>query len=192
MSSACQKCGVEHLTPLGYPACKAHTKRGACRANPVRGAAVCSKHGMTTAVRRKAAERVAEAKISRTLGDLLREHDIPDQHPFEALLQLSRRMAALTRSLEEMVAEYRASGHDDELQAALGLYERFGRLHAQVSKTVLDANVQERMTQVTEQQAATFLAAWRRTLIDLGMPPDQIDRAKELMAAHLRATLLQA
>ncbi len=52
----------------------------ACRANPVRGAAVCTKHGGSIgAVKRRAAARVAEAEIEieieieRTMGDLLRQ-----------------------------------------------------------------------------------------------------------------------
>ncbi len=128
MSNVCEKCGAVHVTPLGFPACKAHTKRGACRANPVRGAAVCSKHGLTGAVRKKAAARVAEAKVEKTIGELLAEHDRPDEHPFATLLDLSRRMGAMTRTLEQLVTEYRTDGEDDRLQVALGLYERFGRL----------------------------------------------------------------
>lgn len=185
MSSVCQMCGEVHLTPRGFPACKAHTKRGAFRANPVRGAAVCSKHGMTGAVRAKAAQRVAEAKVSRTLGDLMREHDIPDQHPFQALLDLSRRMGAMTRSLEELVSEYRAEGHDDRLQAALGLYERFGRLHAQVSKTALDANLDERLMRVTEDQVAVLFAATGAAMLAAGLSPPQQDAFRKALAQEL-------
>ncbi len=75
MTEQCH-CGQPHITPWGDPSCKAHrSKTGtACRANPVRGAAVCTKHGGSIgAVKRRAAARVAEAEIERTMGDLLRQ-----------------------------------------------------------------------------------------------------------------------
>lgn len=192
MRAVCKKCGVEHLTPQGYPACKAHTKRGACRANPVRGATVCSKHnGMNAAVRRKAAERVAEAKVERTIGDLLAQHDIPDQHPFVALLDLSRRMGAMTRMLEQLVSEHRTEGNDEALAAAMNVYERFGRLHAQVSKTVLDANIDERMAKINEAAAehitVTVQAALRVAMHRADLLPAQMSVIRDVVADELRA-----
>jgi hypothetical protein len=187
MSSVCKKCGVEHLTRLGYPACKAHTKRGACRANPVRGATVCSKHGLTGAVKRKAAERVAAEKVERTMGDLMRQHDRPDEHPFAALLDASRRHSAMSRALEEMVTEYRASGHDDHVQAAVGLYERISRLSAQTSKTVLDANIEQRLVQIEEQKIEAFYELMLVGLRAIDATPEQESAFRAAAAGHLRA-----
>jgi hypothetical protein len=187
MSAVCKKCGVEHLTPLGYPACKAHTKRGACRANPVRGATVCSKHGLTKAVRQKAAERVAAEKVERTMGDLMREHDRPDEHPFAALLDASRRHAAMSRALEEMVTEYRASGHDDHLQAAVSLYERISRLSAQTSKTVLDANIEQRLVQIEEQKFEAMYLMIVAGLRAIEVTPEQESTFRKTVAAEMRA-----
>lgn len=159
---SCGKCDQPHVTPQGYPSCKAHrSKTGtACRANPVRGAAVCTKHGGSSrAVKKNAAARVAEAKVEERMGELRAEHDRPDEHPFAALLDMSRRVAATTRALEAMVDDYRADGDDERLQAALAVYERFGRLSMQVSKTVLDANLDERLVRVNEAQAAALCEA---------------------------------
>lgn len=161
----CKKktCTEDHVTRHGLPACVAHKKSTgkACKASPVRGATVCSKHGgQIGAIKRNAAARVAEAEVVRTLGEVMADHERPDEHPLAALLDASRRHAAMTRALEEMVTVYRATGHDDQLQAALGLYERIARLSAQVSKTVLDANLEERLARVTEAQAEIMLRAF--------------------------------
>jgi len=188
----CKKktCTDEHVTRLGLPACVAHKKSTgkACQANPVRGATVCSKHGgQIGAIKRNAAARVAEARIERTMGDLLREHDIPDRHPFAALLDLSRRMDAMTRTLEQIVTEYRTSGDDDRLQAALGMYERFGRLSTQVSKTVLDANLDERLVRVNEAQSDVLFQALDTTLRRLGFDEALLAQAAPILIDELAA-----
>lgn len=187
-------CDVDHVTRHGLPACIGHKKStgAACQASPVHGATVCSKHGAQAGpVKRRAAERVAVAKVERTVGDLLAQHDIPDQHPFVALLDLSRRMSAMTRMLEQLVSEYRTEGHEDEMHAAMAVYERFGRLSAQVSKTVLDANLEERMVRINEDaadyitdqvQAALRVAMYRADLL-----PAQMETIRGVVASELRS-----
>lgn len=189
MRAACKKCNDPHITPWGDPSCVGHKKSTgkACRANPVRGATVCSKHGgQVGAVRRKAAERVAEEKITRTMGDLLRAHDIPDQHPFAALLEVSRRMGAMTRTLEQLVTEYRTAGEDDRLHAALNMYERFGRLSAQVSKTALDANLDERLMKIEEAKLDAVFTAVAAAMRRADLTPTQADAFRKALADELR------
>jgi hypothetical protein len=187
MSSVCEKCGVEHLTRYGLPACKAHTKRGACRAHPVHGAAVCSKHGMNSGAKRNAAVRVAAEKIARTMAERKEKHYRPDEHPIAALLDQAREAAALTRTLAEMVGEYRDTGHDDTLQAALGLYERIGRLSAQVNKMVLDANLDERMVRIHEQETEAVAVAAETAIRELHLPPDQYAAFRAVFGRELHA-----
>ncbi len=190
MSSICARCGEEHLTPRGFPACVSHKRKtgAACRANPVSGTTLCSKHGgMSPRTRRKGAQRVAEAKIAKTIGDLMREHDRPDEHPFVALLDANRRLAAMTRSLEQLVSEYRASGHDEQLQVAVGMYERIARLSTQVSKTALDANLEDRLVRVEEQKIEVLYAVTLAGLRAIRATPEQESVFRKTVAAEIRA-----
>jgi hypothetical protein len=192
MSPVCKKCSAQHVTSNGAPACVGHKRStgAACRAHPVGGTVLCSKHGgMTPSIRRKGEQRVAEAKVERTVADLLAEHDLPDQHPFEALLDLSRRMGAMTRMLEQVASEYRTTGDDERLQAALGLYERFGRLSAQVSKTVLDANIEERMVQISEQVNEDLVRKVFRAMRAAALTPEQTSALRKAIAEEFRGDM---
>ncbi len=130
---------------------------------------------------------MAEAKIAKTIGDLMREHDRPDEHPFVALLDANRRIGAMTRSLEQLVAEYRASGHDEQLQVALGMYERFARLRAQVSKTALDANLEERLARIEQQKIEMLYEVTLAGLRAIRATPDQESVFRKTVAAEIRA-----
>jgi hypothetical protein len=193
MRGICKKCKVEHVTPLGYPSCSAHAKRTgtACKANPVRGATVCSKHGgQVGAVKRNAAVRVAEQQVERTLAQMVAGHYRPDEHPFTTLVELGRRLAARERALDELAGEYRAVGHEDNLQAALRLANDTARLSAQVSKTVLDANIDERMAKINEGMrehiAAHVTRALRVAMHRAELLPSQMDVVRKTLGEELR------
>jgi ethanolamine ammonia-lyase small subunit len=190
MRGVCKKCGVEHLTPLGFPACAAHAKKTGqgCRANPVRGATVCSKHGAQAGpVKRKAAERVARQKVARTLGDLLAQHDKPDQHPYDALLEVTRGMGAVTRLVQQRLAALSTAAPDDETQAALALYRDHARALAAVAKTVIDANLEERLIQIKEAETELLFRAVLAAMRRADLNPAQVDALRVGVAEELRA-----
>lgn len=188
----CKKrtCSEDHLTRHGLPACVGHKKSTGkpCRASPVHGATVCSKHGAQAGqVKRKAAERVATQKLAATYGDLLAEYRRPGQHPFEVLQEVTEDMAAMTRLVQQRLADLSTSAPDDDTRAAMGLYRDFARTVAHVAKTVLDANVQERLIQLQELQLDALEDAVRATLRDMGLTPMQVEQSRVVFANHLRA-----
>lgn len=185
-------CNEDHVTRHGLPACVAHKKStGApCQASPVHGATVCSKHGAQAGpVKRKAAERVVRDKIERTMGDLREQHARPDEHPFAWLLDHSRELAATTRALSAMVDEYRSDGDDERLHVVLGLYREIGRLSAQVSKLVLDANLDERMTQISERTGERLFVALRKAERAADLSLEQQDALRAALAEALLGDL---
>jgi hypothetical protein len=192
MNRVCEKCGVEHRTALGFPGCSGHKRKtgAACRANPVGGTTLCSKHGgMSPVVRQAGAARKAEAAVERTLADLTAEHFRPDEHPFETLVELGRRLAARERALEELAGEYRAVSHDDNLQAAIRLANDTSRLSAQVSKTVLDANIDERMVQIAEEVNNELVHKVRRALRTVDLTPEQGSALRRAIAEEFRGDM---
>jgi hypothetical protein len=190
MSATCRTCGQEHVTRDGYPACVGHKRKtgAGCRGNRVAGTTLCSKHGgLAPQVRSKGAERVAAQKVARTLGELLAEHDKPDQHPYDALLEVTRGMGAVTRLVQQRLADLDTGTPDDETQAALAAYEKFARSFAAIAKTVLDARLEERMAQVEEAKITMLATALRLALVDAAVPPPVADAVKRAVAERLRA-----
>lgn len=185
-------CDVDHVTRHGLPACIGHKKStgAACQASPVHGATVCSKHGgQAGPVKKKAAERVARDKIVRTMGDLREQHARPEEHPIAWLLDHSRELAATTRALSAMVDEYRSDGDDDRLHAVLGLYREVGRLSAQVSKLVLDANLDERMVRINEAQIDSAWRAVKAGMRAASLTFEQQDAFRAGFAEELRGDM---
>jgi hypothetical protein len=192
MNRVCEKCGVEHRTALGFPGCSGHKRKtgAACRANPVGGTTLCSKHGgMSPVVRQAGAARKAEADVERTLAQVVAGHYRPDEHPFETLVDAGRRLAARERALDELAGEYRASGHDDRLQAAVRLANDTARLSAQVSKTILDANIDERMVQIAEEVNNELVHKVRRALRTVDLTPEQDSALRRAIAEEFRGDM---
>lgn len=194
LNRVCETCGVEHRTAYGFPGCSGHRRKtgAACRAQPVAGTSLCSKHGgMSPAVRQAGAVRKAEEQVERTLAQMVAEHYRPDEHPFAALVDAGRRLAARERALDELAGEYRASGHDDRLQVAVRLANDTARLSAHVSKTVLDANIDERMAKINEAAAeyitVTVQAALRVAMHRADLLPAQMDLIRDVVADELRS-----
>ena len=186
MRAACKKCGVEHLTPQGYPACKAHTKRGACRANPVRGATVCSKHGLTKAVRQKAAERVVAEKVAATHGELMERYRRPGQHPYELLAEVAEGMATVTRMVQQRLADLSTAADDDDTRAEMNLYRDHARSLAPVAKMLLDAGIEERLVQLEEAKVDLVQRAIRMAMHRAELLPTQMDVFDKTFSAAIR------
>lgn len=108
----CDKCGKIHVTVHGGVACKAHlggtNLTQPCKKAPIAGAEVCRTHGgALTATKIKAAERLALMSAQGEIADLMRECDIPDQHPIDGLLEVVRVSGSMMRLLTIKVGELR-------------------------------------------------------------------------------------
>ena len=108
----CDKCGKIHVTIHGTVACKAH-RAGTnyaepCKKSPIAGHDVCRTHGgALTKTRIAASERLALMSAQGEIADLMRECDIPDQHPIDGLLEVVRVSGSMMRLLTIKVGELR-------------------------------------------------------------------------------------
>ena len=106
----CEDCGKVHKTVNGTTACKAHLtgsgKQIPCKRSPIAGAAVCRSHGgALTKTQVAAAERLALLSAQGEIADLMRECDIPEQHPIDGLLEVVRVSGSMMRLLTIKVGE---------------------------------------------------------------------------------------
>lgn len=106
----CSRCGKIHLTHWGHPACVAHRANihplEPCTKHPKNGMKVCRSHGGALPANIVAAtERLALMSTQGQIADLMRECDIPDQHPIEGLLDVVRVTGSMVRLLTVKVGE---------------------------------------------------------------------------------------
>ena len=108
----CDKCGKIHVTVHGTVACKAHRAgtdfKEPCKKSPIAGHEVCRTHGgALTKTKIAASERLALMAARGEIADLMRECDIPDQHPIDGLLEVVRVSGSMMRLLTIKVGELR-------------------------------------------------------------------------------------
>lgn len=108
----CSDCGKIHVTMHGGPACRAHitgtNKTVPCQKSPINGAAVCRSHGgALTKTKVAAEERLALMSAQGEIATLMRECDIPEQHPIDGLLEVVRVSGSMMRLLTIKVGELR-------------------------------------------------------------------------------------
>lgn len=106
----CTACGKVHKTRTGSTACKAHItgtgKTVPCSRYPIAGGEVCRSHGgALTATKIAAAQRLALMSAQGEIADLMRECDIPEQHPIDGLLEVVRVSGSMMRLLTIKVGE---------------------------------------------------------------------------------------
>jgi hypothetical protein len=106
----CGRCGKIHKTWHGHPSCSAHKKRTdplePCPNPPRNGLTVCRIHGGNTPVAlAKADEKLALMQANGEIAQLMREVDLPDQHPIDGLLEVVRVSGAMMRLLTIKVGE---------------------------------------------------------------------------------------
>lgn len=106
----CEDCGKVHKTATGTPACKAHLtgsgKTIPCSRPPIKGGFVCRTHGgALEKTKIAAAERLALMSAQGEIADLMRECDLPDQHPIDGLLEVVRVSGSMMRLLTIKVGE---------------------------------------------------------------------------------------
>lgn len=106
----CDDCGKIHVTHQGSVACRAHLtgsgKTIPCKNAPIRGGSVCRIHGGSLKKTQMAAqERLALMSAKGEIGQLMRECDIPEQHPADGLLEVVRVSGAMMRLYATKVGE---------------------------------------------------------------------------------------
>lgn len=110
VKTICEKCGKIHVTWHGHPSCKGH-KHGTdplepCSKPPKGLTGFCRSHGATLpALARKSETKLALMSAQGEIADLMRECDIPDQHPIDGLLEVVRVAGSMMRLLTVMVGE---------------------------------------------------------------------------------------
>lgn len=117
----CKKCGKIHLTWQGRPSCSAHQKHTnppePCGLNPMKGLNVCRVHGGASPWSKKAAQqRIALMSANGEIANLMRECDIPEQHPIDGLLEVVRVSGSMMRLLTVKVGEL---AEEPEIQEVL-------------------------------------------------------------------------
>lgn len=106
----CDQCGKIHQTYWGTPACSAHISGSAplepCSKAPKKGRTVCRSHGANLPnLARKAERQLALMEAEGEIATLMRECDIPEQHPIDGLLEVVRVSGSMMRLLTIKVGE---------------------------------------------------------------------------------------
>lgn len=105
----CGQCGKIHVTWKGDPACSGHLSGDPstpCSKNPLRGQRVCRSHGGgASRAKALAVQRLALMDAQGEIGELMRECDIPEQHPIDGLLEVVRVSGSMMRLLTIKVGE---------------------------------------------------------------------------------------
>lgn len=117
----CKKCGKIHVTWQGNPACVAHKKRTdppePCTKNKMNYTDMCRTHGgKAVLAQRGVIERINLMEAQGEIAELMRECDIPEQHPIDGLLEVVRISGAMVRLLTVKVGEL---AEDPELREVL-------------------------------------------------------------------------
>lgn len=110
LEEICKDCGKIHKTRTGTQACKAHLsgsgKTLPCSRPPIAGGFVCRTHGGALKLTQIAAtQRLALMSAQGEIADLMRECDIPEQHPIDGLLEVVRVSGSMMRLLTVKVGE---------------------------------------------------------------------------------------
>lgn len=117
----CKKpgCGKIHLMANGAPACRGHLSSDGitpCKKAPIAGGFVCRTHGgALTRTRVAAAERLAMMSAQGEIAELMRECDIPEQHPIDGLLEVVRVSGSMMRLLTIKVGELKEEPEVEEV-----------------------------------------------------------------------------
>lgn len=106
----CDHCGKIHITWHGHPSCKAHKANidppEPCSKPPKGMTGLCRSHGANLPTIAAAGERkLALMSAQGEIADLMRECDIPEQHPIDGLLEVVRVSGSMMRLLTIKVGE---------------------------------------------------------------------------------------
>lgn len=177
---------------MGPPRCSARRTNGEpCKNRPMRGQAVCRKHGGAAPQSRAAAAR---RQVETEARAVLAELGVPAVgDPLEALLKLAGQVlawqsatAALVNGLEDGI-RYRGANGAEQLRAEISLYERAMDRAVAVLSAIARLNIDERLVAVTEKQADAMVNAINAALEAAGVDAEQAERARRAAARHLRS-----
>jgi hypothetical protein len=160
--------------------CGRRTKRGTCKAWPVRGATVCVAHGgAAPQVKRAAGRRLAIAEFGRAFGEIA-----PEADPHDVILTEIRWSAGHVAWLREKVA----GTAEDALAASawLPLYERERDRLVRQADIAIRAGVETRMVELAERTGALIGDLIGRVLGELDLTPEQQATAAAALPRHLR------
>jgi hypothetical protein len=163
-----------------------------CKNYPEPGGRVCWLHGgKAPQARRKAAERVAEARARGELERIL--GDVPElANPLEALLQLAAQAIAwkelLARKVDDLASWTTETG---ALDARIVLFERALRQAGDFCAMLARLRIDERVTAIevtaAKQVAGEFSWYLAEILRDLGLSPAQQARVPDVVSRALQA-----
>lgn len=171
--------------------CGGHRTDGSpCNAYAVNGGKVCSAHGgRAPQVKAKAAERVAEEQIRREIAKL----DVAPVDDYLGQIALIAGQAiawkdALAEKVNDLTSlRYKGDASGEQLRAEVALWERALDRCERFLSAMARMNIEERMTRVTEKQAAMVQDALAATFREMGLPPAQQRDAQVRLGRHLRA-----
>lgn len=200
------------------PSCTAHKKKTTppepCPNAPLAGTHVCRMHGgATPGAQMKARERLALMSAQGEIADLMRQVDVPDQHPIDGLLEVVRVSGAMMRLLTIKVGELNHAPGDIELAVSeegdllempkegfwglnhsremtphiyVQLLGVWSERYARACKLALDANIDERLVRNAEQTSEMMFRAVGDALDAAELTPAQRDALLASLAASLR------
>lgn len=218
----CDQCGKIHVTWQGNVACSAHQSGDPtvpCTKNPLRGMSVCRSHGgAARAGRALATQRLALMDAEGEIGQLMRECDIPEQHPIDGLLEVVRVSGSMMRlltvkvgelaeepTIEEVLVEKgddlgirRVAGedafwglnHQGEMvpHTYVTLLRIWTERYERACKTALEAGIEERRIRLAEDTTDTFFSALSKAIVLAGLDPAAQAALKQALANELRKT----
>jgi hypothetical protein len=116
----CEKCGKIHVTWHGHAACRGHIVGSdplePCSKPPKGLTGFCRSHGAVGNLARASDRKLALMSAQGEIAELMRECDIPDQHPIDGLLEVVRVAGSMMRLLTIKVGEL---SEDTEVTEAL-------------------------------------------------------------------------
>lgn len=219
----CPQCKLEHKTADGKVSCDGHRRKlrpyQPCRAHPIEGGHVCPLHGgKIPAVQASAIKRLAYAEGEGEVAKMLRQLDMPDQHPIEGLLEVVRHSGGMFRLIGQLCAKLKLEpedigiainektgevtkwtkdtalyGYDHTGDQAphvlLLLYKHWAEVYARACKLALDANIDERLVRNAEHTSQAMFTAVQRAISDTDMDASVAVAFTKNLARNLRALM---
>lgn len=206
---SCPLCKTKHparSVGTDWSGCNGHLKKvrpfKPCTRDPINGGEVCSAHGGNLPqVRAAAQRRVTFASQQGEVAELLRQCDLPDQHPLDGLLEVVRHSGGMMRLLGAMVGDLNlkpfAGGvysslygpnhlGDGAPHTLVVLYEHWANMYARACKLALDANIDERLVRNAEATTTAVYTAIERALLVAQLDPEQQQKFTSALGEELR------
>lgn len=203
MQPVCIKCGKQHLTHRGGPACTGHRSDGSpCRKDPKHEQKVCGSHGGRAPQAIRAANlRIAEREARRCMEAYGRPIETTAT---EALLNEVCRTAGHVEYLAQKVSELeeneliwgttrvKEGGQDGgttqeaEAHMWLKLYQQERDRLVRVCDVAIRSGIEERYVKLAENQGQMIADAIRAILGDLNLTPEQHKAALKVVPLRLR------